>query len=41
LRAVGLLCKVHGSIRMTPAIKAGLTAKPWTMAELVTAALAA
>ncbi|HEX5760822.1 MAG TPA: IS1 family transposase [Thermoanaerobaculia bacterium] len=35
------LCRMHSSIRMTPAMKAGIARKPWTMAELVTAAMAA
>lgn len=35
------LVKFHSSIRMTPAMKAGLVRKPWTMAELVAAAMAA
>ena len=30
-------CRMHSSIRMTPAIKAGLTTRPWSLAELVTA----
>lgn len=34
-------CRMHSSIRMTPAIKAGIARKPWSMEELVTAALAA
>ena len=32
-------CKMHRSIRMTPAMKAGLTKKPWEMADLVKAAM--
>lgn len=32
------LVKFHGSIRMTPAMKAGVVKRPWTMADLVTAA---
>jgi hypothetical protein len=32
------LVKIHGAIRMTPAMKAGLTRKPWTMADLLKAA---
>jgi hypothetical protein len=32
------LCKIHGSIRMTPAMKAGITRKPWSMADLMRAA---
>jgi transposase-like protein/IS1 family transposase len=35
------LVKFHGSIRMTPAMKAGIVARPWTMADLVMAAGAA
>ena len=31
-------CKFHKSIRMTPAMAAGLTRKPWTMADLLAAA---
>ena len=34
-------CLRHSTIRMTPAIKAGIARKPWTVAELVTAAMAA
>ncbi len=30
--------KIHGSIRMTPAMKADLTRQPWTVAELMAAA---
>jgi len=29
------LCWMHSAIRMTPAMKAGLVRKPWTVAELV------
>ncbi len=32
------LVKVHGAIRMTPAMKADLAKKPWTMADLLKAA---
>jgi IS1 family transposase len=35
------LVKMHRTIRMTPAMKAGIALKPWSMAELVTAAMAA
>jgi transposase-like protein/IS1 family transposase len=35
------LVKIHGAIRMTPAMKADLTRKPWSMAELLAAAVAA
>jgi transposase-like protein/IS1 family transposase len=31
-------CKFHKSIRMTPAMAAGLTRRPWTMADLLAAA---
>ncbi|HLX08474.1 MAG TPA: hypothetical protein VKY89_11500, partial [Thermoanaerobaculia bacterium] len=31
-------CKMHKSIRMTPAMAAGLTRKPWTMGELLVVA---
>jgi IS1 family transposase len=34
-------CRMHGSIRMTPAMAAGITRKPWTMADLLAAAQAA
>ncbi len=34
-------CRMHRSIRMTPAMKAGIALKPWSVAELVTAAMAA
>jgi hypothetical protein len=30
-------CKMHRSIRMTPAMKAGIARKPWEMADLLTA----
>ncbi|HEX5757589.1 MAG TPA: IS1 family transposase [Thermoanaerobaculia bacterium] len=33
-------CRMHRSIRMTPAMKAGITRKPWTLTELVAAAMA-
>jgi hypothetical protein len=32
-------CKFHKSIRMTPAMAAGLTRKPWSLADLLAAAL--
>jgi hypothetical protein len=35
------LVKVQTSIRMAPAMKAGVTRKPWTMADLLKAANAA
>jgi IS1 family transposase len=31
-------CKMHRSIRMTPAMKAGIARKPWSVAELLAAA---
>ena len=31
------LCRMHSSIRMTPAMKAGVTRAPWSMAELIAA----
>ena len=31
-------CRVHGAIRMTPAMKAGLVRRPWSMADLLAAA---
>jgi transposase-like protein/IS1 family transposase len=31
-------CRMHKSIRMTPAMAAGITRKPWTMADLLVAA---
>jgi hypothetical protein len=34
------LVKIHGAIRMTPAMKADLTRKPWSMADLLAAAQA-
>ncbi len=34
------LVKFHRSIRMTPAMKAGVALKPWSVGELVTAAMA-
>ncbi|HXO29946.1 MAG TPA: IS1 family transposase [Thermoanaerobaculia bacterium] len=34
-------CRMHKSIRMTPAMAAGITRKPWTMADLLAAAQAA
>lgn len=33
--------KIHSSIRCTPGMAAGVTRKPWSMAELVREALAA
>ena len=30
-------CRIHSSIRMTPALKAGVTNRLWTMADLVAA----
>jgi hypothetical protein len=35
------LCRMHKSIRMTPAMAAGITRKPWTVGELLRAAQAA
>jgi transposase-like protein/IS1 family transposase len=35
------LVKIHKSIRMTPAMKADLTRKPWTVGDLLDAAVAA
>jgi hypothetical protein len=32
-------CRVHSSIRMTPAMKAGITRKPWSLADLLSAAM--
>lgn len=32
------LCRFHSSIRMTPAMKAGVAQKPWGIAELLLAA---
>lgn len=34
------LCRMHGSIRMTPAMAAGVARKPWTLADLLKAAQA-
>lgn len=34
------LVKIHGSIRMTPAMKANVTKRPWSVAELYEAAVA-
>ncbi len=34
------VCRMHKSIRMTPAMKAGITRKVWTMGDLVSAAQA-
>ena len=31
------LCKMHSTIRMTPAMKAGLVNRPWSMGELLAA----
>ena len=31
-------CRMHKSIRMTPAMAAGITRKVWTMGDLVAAA---
>jgi len=31
-------CKFHKSIRMTPAIAAGISRKPWSLADLLAAA---
>lgn len=31
------LCRMHGSIRMTPAMKAGLVRAPWSVVELISA----
>jgi hypothetical protein len=31
-------CRMHKSIRMTPAMAAGIARKPWSLADLVTAA---
>jgi len=31
-------CRMHKSIRMTPAMAAGLTRKPWAMGELLASA---
>jgi hypothetical protein len=31
-------CQMHRSIRMTPAMAAGITRRPWTMADLLAAA---
>ena len=31
-------CRMHKSIRMTPAMAAGITRKPWAMADLLAAA---
>jgi hypothetical protein len=33
-------CKFHKSVRMTPAMAAGLTRKPWNLADLLAAAQA-
>jgi hypothetical protein len=29
------LCKIHGSLRVTPAMEAGITGRIWTLSELV------
>jgi transposase-like protein/IS1 family transposase len=34
------LIKMHSAIRMTPAMKAGISRKPWTMVDLIVAACA-
>ena len=34
-------CRMHKSIRMTPAMKAGIARQPWSLADLLTAAMAA
>lgn len=34
-------CRMHKSIRMTPAMAAGIARKPWTLADLLTAAMQA
>lgn len=34
-------CRMHKKIRMTPAMKAGIARKPWSLADLLTAAMAA
>ncbi len=34
-------CRMHKSIRMTPAMSAGIARKPWSMTDLVKAAMAA
>lgn len=31
------LCRMHSSIRMTPAMKAGIARAPWSMADLLAA----
>jgi len=31
------LCWMHSAIRMTPAMKAGVVRKPWTVGDLLTA----
>jgi hypothetical protein len=33
--AVYNFCKVHGSIRVTPAMESGLTDHVWTLGELI------
>ena len=30
-------CRVHGSLRVTPAIQAGIASTPWDMAHLLSA----
>jgi hypothetical protein len=32
------LCRMHGAIRMTPAMKAGITRRPWSVVDLLMAA---
>ena len=34
-------CRMHKSIRMTPAMAAGITRKPWAMSDLLTAVMVA
>ena len=34
------ICRVHGTLRRKPAMAVGLTAGPWSMDELLTAACA-
>jgi hypothetical protein len=34
------LCRMHRSLRMTPAMKADLTRRPWSIADLLQAAVA-
>ena len=35
------LCRMHETVRMTPAMALGITDHPWTVAELIEAALGA